>query len=478
MLLRRWFFLLLLPALAQPALAAEKPQKNVLVIVADDLGLQLGCYGDRQARTPNIDRLAGEGTRFTQAYCTTSSCSACRSVILTGRYNHATAHYGHEHGYNHFRTYEWMKSLPVGLSEAGYRTCSVGKYHVAPEAVYHFDHYYNQGIDGHNPVALAAAARKFLEEKDERPFFLYFCPYDPHRAGGEGGFANEKQHPGVTPVKLDPDKMKVPAWLPDRPEVRREWAEFLEAINRLDQGVGALMKALADTGHADDTLVMLLSDNGPPFPGAKTTLYQPGINLPLIVRRPDRRSPVVTDARVNFVDLVPTILEYAGVSPDKLAAVDPSRPKKAKQRGPGLQGRSFLGILDQQHPAGWDEIYASHTFHEITTYYPMRAILSGRYKYIFNVAHQLPYPFASDLYASPTWQGVLKRGDTMYGQRTVQAYIQRPRHELYDLQSDPGELKNLASDQQHSKTLEELQGKVRDWQQRTGDPWVSKWTYE
>ncbi|HEX3658715.1 MAG TPA: sulfatase [Pirellulales bacterium] len=467
-------FLLLFMAAAQSALAA---QNNVLVIVADDLGLQLGCYGDRQTRTPNLDRLAEGATRFTQAYCTTSSCSACRSVILSGRYNHATAHYGHEHGYNHFRTYEWMKTLPVALAEAGYRTCSAGKFHVAPEPVYHFERYYNK-VDGHNPVALAAEARKFLAEKDERPFFLYFCPFDPHRAAGAGGFANEKPHPGVTPVAFDPEKTTPPAWLPDRPEVRREWAQFLEAINRLDQGIGALLTALADTGHADDTLVMVLSDNGPPFPGAKTTLYQPGMNLPLIVRRPGQASPVVTDARVTFADLVPTILEFTGVSPEKMMAIDPTKPKKSKKRDLGLQGRSFLGILDQSHPDGWDEIYASHTFHEITTYYPMRAIISGRYKYIFNVAHQLPYPFASDLYDSPTWQGVLKRGDRLYGERSVQAYIQRPRHELYDLESDPGELKNLAADPQHAETLKKLQAKVRDWQTRTDDPWVSKWVYE
>ncbi|HEY5315070.1 MAG TPA: sulfatase, partial [Pirellulales bacterium] len=348
---------LLFMAIAQSAVAAQKApaaQKNVLVVVADDLGLQVGCYGDQQTRTPHLDRLAAGATRFTQAYCTTSSCSACRSVILSGRYNHATAHYGHEHGYNHFRTYEWMRTLPVALAEAGYRTCSVGKYHVAPEPVYHFERYYNQGIDGHNPVALAAAARKFLEEKDERPFFLYFCPFDPHRAGGAGGFANEKPHRGVTPVAFDPEKITPPAWLPEKPEVRREWAEFLQAINRLDQGIGALLTALADTGHADDTLVMVLSDNGPPFPGAKTTLYQPGINLPLIVRRPGQASPVVTDARVTFADLVPTILEFTGVSPEKMTAIDPTRPKKSKKRDLGLQGRSFLGILDQSHPDGWD----------------------------------------------------------------------------------------------------------------------------
>lgn len=473
-MLRRFALLaLVLAAAAHSAMAA---QKNVVVIVGDDLGLQLGCYGDTQTRTPNLDRLAAQGTRFTQAYCTTSSCSACRSVILSGRYNHATAHYGHEHGYNHFRTYEWMRTLPVCLAEAGYRTCSVGKYHVAPEPVYHFQQYASKGIDGHNPVAMAAAARKFLEEKDKRPFFLYFCPFDPHRAAQ--GFANEKPHEGVTPVAFDPEKITVPDWLPDQPETRREWAEYLQAVNRLDQGVGALSEALKQTGHADDTLLFFLSDNGPPFPGAKTTLYQPGMNLPLIVRRPGQTSPVVSDARVNWADIAPTIIEYAGLKPDAMMANDPDKPRKAKNRGLPLQGRSMLGILDQPHPQGWDELYASHTFHEVTTYYPMRAVISGKYKYIFNVAHQLPYPFASDLYESPTWQGVLKRGDSVYGQRSVQAYIQRPRHELYDLEADPGELRNLAADPQHAKLLAELQAKVRDFQQRSSDPWASKWTYE
>ena len=372
-MLRRSLACLLLLAVSQPFVArsALAAQKNVLVIVADDLGLQVGCYGDQQTRTPNLDRLAAEGTRFTNAYCTTSSCSACRSVILTGRYNHSTAHYGHEHGYNHFRTYEWMRSLPVCLAEAGYRTCSVGKFHVAPEPVYHFERYYSKGIDGHNPVAMAAAARKFLAEKDDRPFFLYFCPFDPHRAGTPDGFANSTRHAGVTPVTFDPDKIKVPSWLPDQPEVRREWAEFLQAINRLDQGVGALLTALADTGHAQDTLVFFLSDNGPPFPGAKTTLYQPGMNLPLIVRAPGQSSPGCHRSSRD--------LGRPGAHDPRIrrrqSREDGGRESRRSQAGrpctmPGLQGRSFFKILDQPHPEGWDEIYASHTFHEVTNYYP------------------------------------------------------------------------------------------------------------
>jgi N-sulfoglucosamine sulfohydrolase len=165
---------------------------------------------------------------------------------------------------------------------------------------------------------------------------------------------------------------------------------------------------------------------------------------------------------VTWADLMPTILDYAGAEgPDY-----------------GLHGRSFLDVLDEDNPAGWDQIFASHTFHEITMYYPMRVIRTRRYKYILNLAHALPFPFASDLYASDTWQGVLKRDDTMFGNRTVDAYLHRPWHELYDLKSDPHELVNLADDPAHAEILSKLQSHLRDWQRRTKDPWIVKYDYE
>jgi N-sulfoglucosamine sulfohydrolase len=465
----------LLLALAGSALAADTP-KNVVMIVADDLGFQLGCYGDPDSKTPNLDRLATQGTRFTQAYCTTSSCSASRSVMLTGLYNHQTAHYGHEHAESHFRTYDSIRSLPVMLAEAGYRTCSIGKYHLAPEPVYHFERYGNASspqAPGKNegPVQMAENAQAFIAEQDSRPFFLYFCTHEPHRAGA--GFGNERSAKGITPVVYDPAKLTLPDWLPDRLEAREEWADYLQAVNRVDQAVGALLRALDQTGHADDTLVLFLSDNGPPFPGAKTTLYQPGMNLPLLVRKPGQKPGVVCEARVNWTNLTPTILDFADVKPKP----QPVRGKKNPGSAP-LAGRSLLAVLEQPKPEGWNEIFASHTFHEIINYYPMRAVISGRYKYIFNVAHELPYPFASDLYASRTWQAVLKNQDSHYGRRTVEAYVHRPRHELYDLEADPGELNNLASDPKFAGQLQSLQTKVRSWQEQTNDPWASKWVYE
>lgn len=456
-----------LPAITAVAAGVERP-KNVVLYVVDDLGFQLGCYGDPVIKSPNLDRLAAEGTRFTRAFCTTASCSASRSVILSGQQNHANGQYGHEHGYNHFSSLESVKSLPVVLAGGGYRTCSIGKYHVGPEAVYHFERYANEGIGGaRNSVAIAENAKKYLEEKDDRPFFLYLCTSDPHRGGGPGEFGNpkpSKPYPGVTPVTYKPEEVPVPSWLPDIPEARQELAEYYQAVSRIDQGIGRLVEVLQETGHWNDTLILFLSDNGPAFPGAKTTLYEPGMNLPLIVRHPrQEKRGVATDAMVTWADLMPTILEYAGIAPPK---------------GHALHGRSFLGVLQEESPEGWNEIYASHTFHEITMYYPMRLIRTDRYKYLLNLAHPLPYPFASDLYASLTWQGVLKRGLDRYGKRTVEAYLQRPRHELYDLENDPDEIRNLAGDPAHAGVLSELQGKLKEWQARTKDPWVVKYKHE
>ena len=138
-----------------PADAADG-QKNVILYVVDDQGFQAGCYGNKAIKTPGLDRLAAAGTRFTRAYCTTASCSASRSVLMTGLYNHATGHYGHAHGYNHFSTYESVQTLPVILKEAGYRTCSVGKYHLAPRYVYEFETYRNTGVQGNRNSARMA----------------------------------------------------------------------------------------------------------------------------------------------------------------------------------------------------------------------------------------------------------------------------------------------------------------------------------
>jgi len=444
-------------------LPATGAARNVVMMVTDDQGLDAGCYGNPVIQTPSLDKLAGEGARFNYGFCTTSSCSASRSVILSGLYNHANGQYGHVHGIHNFHTFKWVRALPLLLADAGYRTCSIGKFHVQPEAMYHFERYANKGLKGgaRSAVQMAEHAEKFIRENDDRPFFVYLCTTDPHRSG-DGRFGNGREYPGVTEVVYDPKDIPVPSFLPDMPVVRKELAQYYQSISRADQGLGRLMQALKNTGHWDDTLIIYCSDNGSPFPGAKTTLYEPGMRLPVVVRSPDQKKRgLVNNALITFADFVPTILEYTG-------AKGPKYP---------LHGRSFLSILDETDPPGRDEIYASHTFHGVLNYYPMRVIRTRKYKYILNLAHQLPYPFASDLYASATWQEVMKTNQK-YGGRTIEAYIHRPRHELYDLEADPDELVNLASDPKHARLLGELQAKLRAWQKKTKDPWIVKYEYD
>lgn len=444
------------------AIAGAAP-RNVVLVVADDHGLDVGCYGGSDAKTPHLDALARESTRFTNAYCTVASCSASRSVILSGLQNHANGMYGLAHAEHNFHARPNVVGLPNLLRAAGYHSILVGKFHVQPEAQFHFDTELKDRIPGgaHNPVAMAERCREALAGPLDKPFFLYFCPTDTHRAAK--GFANEGPKPGVTPVVFDPKTVHLPPWLSDTPEAREEWADYLQAVSRLDQGVGKLVEVLKATGHWNDTLFIYCSDNGAPWPGAKTTQYESGTRLPLIVRSPDQKTHGgTTDAMVTWADLTPTILDFAHA------------------RGPGrkLHGRSFLSTLDDPHPKGWDETFGSHTFHEVTMYYPMRTIRTRKYKLIWNIAHPLEFPFASDLWGSKTWQGVLQRGDANYGKRTVAAYVHRPEFELYDIESDPGEINNLAASGSHAEVLADLKARLKEWQAATNDPWSIKYSHE
>ena len=472
--------------------AAERRRPNVVLIVSDDHGRgDLGCYGNPVIKTPNLDKLAAEGVRFTNAFCTTASCSASRSVILSGLYNHYNGQYGHQHAYHHFISFDRVRSLPVLLSQGGYRTARIGKYHVAPEDVYKFD----AALPGNSrsPVQMADNCREFFETgsrqrgagrmpanqgrdalatQDDRPFFLYFCTSDPHRGGGKAAdlphqpdrFGNRPQgYPGIEEVTYKPEDVIVPDFLPDIPECRAELAQYYQAVSRVDQGVGRLIAHLKKAGRYDNTVVLYISDNGIAFPGAKTTLYEPGMNLPCIVRTPRQKNKgIACDALVNYADLTPTILDLTGAMPADYE----------------FHGRSFKPVLERERVADWDTTYASHTFHEITMYYPMRVVRERRFKLIWNIAHGLEYPFASDLWASATWQGNLKRGNKHYGKRTIEAYLHRPKFELYDLESDPHEVKNLADDPQHKGKLEKMKARLKAFQKRTKDPWILKWDYE
>ena len=468
-----------LSAMLQSTCAARR---NIVLVVADDQGQDAGCYGNHVIQTPHLDALAADGTRFTHAFCTTASCSASRSVILTGIHNHANGHYGHAHRYHKFSSYADVPTLPVKLAEVGYRTAIVGKHHVLPETTYAFQ--IRPKVDSRNTVMMAEAARSTIEADDDRPFFLYFCTSDPHRGGGvvednpllPDRFGNVTEgYEGVSSVVYEPQHVIVPSFLPDTDVCRAELAQYYQSVSRVDQGFGRLIQILKAAGKYEDSLIIYISDHGIAFPGAKTNLYEPGMRSPCIVRTPDVEARgLVSNAMLSWVDLTPTILDFADALP---SPADSDRSsEKSRFR---IQGRSFLSIVGATRPDGWDEVYGSHTFHEITMYYPMRVVRERRFKLIWNLAYQLPYPFASDLWKAPTWQRQYQQGlDAKYGKRSVKDYIYRAQFELYDLQDDPDETQNLAGHPKHMATLERLKGKLRTFQRNTQDPWILKWDYE
>lgn len=483
------------------ALPCHAARPNVVLFVTDDQSPIAGCYGSPLIRTPHLDQLAAEGTRFTSAYATTASCSASRSVILTGLHNHANGQYGHTHDHHKFETFAHCAalSLPNQLKALGYRTAHIGKLHVAPEAVYAYDRVLPKTGGPHHSPAWVESCRPLFEERSDAPFFLTFWTHDPHRSGGVVESAPEElkpnrfgnpppgKHYGDTPeIAYDPAEVPVPDWLPDTPECRREIAQYYQSCTRTDLALGALVAALKEAGQYDNTIIVFTADHGMAFPGAKTTIYEAGLHVPFIVRMPGAKPGVVNDALISHADITPSVLDAAGGydrrtgGPKSLLPVDP--PGHQENPGPRFRryhGRSWLGLLGTTDATGWDEHLASHTFHEIQMYYPMRAIRDRRYKLIWNIASPLPYPFATDLWAASTWQAQYRQGkDARYGKRSVDSYIHRPAFELYDLANDPAESNNLADDPAQAERLEAMKSRLKAAQKRTGDPWALKWEYE
>lgn len=449
-----------------------KKRPNIILMVSDDHGREaLGCYGNPVIDTSNLDALAADGTRFTNAFCTSASCSASRSAILTGLHNHTNGTYGLTHGRNHFSCFDSVVTLPARMKAAGYRTGRAGKKHYAPEQLFPLDFNPGERPLDRDDIALAEECRAFIAE--EEPFFLYWCSFNPHRGPKNdeshpcrpNRFGNpDEDYPGDTERIYDEQEVVVPPFLSDTPEVRAELAQYYQSISRLDRGVGRLIEILKETGKYDDTLVIYLSDNGAAFPASKTTLYDPGMRLPCIVKTPhQQKTGMESDALITWLDLAPTLLDYAG--------------------GDGTEGTfhgaSFRAVAEEESPKNWrEEIYAAHTFHEVTNYYPMRIVRSKKYKFIWNIAHPLTYSFASDLWRSASWQAVVRDKPERFGVRMVDAYLHRPRFELYDLEADPDELVNLAERPGYEKTVGEYCEKIKRFQRETRDPWLHKWEYE
>ncbi|MEL7496000.1 MAG: sulfatase [Planctomycetota bacterium] len=493
---------------AEPADGVQQAERNIIFFITDDESPTLGCYGDRVAVTPHIDALAKDGVTFLNAFATTASCSASRSVVMSGLHNHKNGQYGHQHHFHKFDSYHNVVSLalPRVLANEGYRTARVGKYHVGPEAVYQFEK--KIPGNGRNAVMMAENCRSFITDADDRPFFLYFATSDPHRSGNRdensklelkpnlfGNKPDRGSHQGIKEVFYDPETIPIPKFLPDTPESRSELAQYYQSCSRIDQGLGRLIEILKEAGVYDKTLIVFTADHGMAFAGGKTTVYEGGLRVPFVVRDPyQKERGFKTDAMISHVDITPSLLDFAGgldaksngpkkwVDPDafwkkqNLFAAD-NRSGGNKFRS--YHGKSWLTCLQPDSQPARDEIFASHTFHEITMYYPMRVYRDRKYKLIWNIANGLDYPFASDLWIASSWQAQYQQGeDAMYGLKTVGQYIHRPRFELYDIANDPNEANNLAGKPEFESILREYQDKLKKMQKKLEDPWIMKWDYE
>jgi N-sulfoglucosamine sulfohydrolase len=443
---------------AAPATLAQTikaKQRNVLLLISDDQGLDLGCYGV-PIHTPCLDRLARESTLFTQGYAAVSSCSPSRAVINTGLYTHQNGMYGLQHDVHHQSLLPGIETLPSLMRGAGYATALVGKKHVGPDSAFPYEAELVPERSGVRDVReLAIAASSFIRASDDRPFFVTIAYSDPHRAAVDYG--NDHAWPDVKATRYDPRKVPVPSHLPDLPAVRMDLAEYYESVSRLDTGVGMILDDLATIGRADDTLVIFLSDNGRPFPGAKTNFYDPGLHLPLIIHAPGS-APSINKAMVSWVDIAPTILEWTGVAPP---AAYP------------LSGSSLFPLLGRQDDAQRDAIFASHDFHEINQYYPMRAIRTRTHSYILNLAHPLDYPIAGDVAGSPSWKAISADPSVLIGKRTQAAYLKRGAEELYDLARDPDELVNVVADPAYAAIKAALAERLRTVRAASKDPWLA-----
>lgn len=489
-MLPRLFYALLI-ALCLVRFVVPQKRKNVLLILADDGGFETGVYNNTVCQTPHLVELARRGVVFDRAFTSVSSCSPSRASLLTGLPQHQNGMYGLHQGVHNFQSFPQVRSLPGILAQHGIRTGIVGKKHVGPEVVYPFDFAHTEENNsilqvGRNITRIKHLVRKFLSANESKPFFLYVAFHDPHRCGhthpeygqfcekfGDGSIPGMGHMPDWTPQRYEPADVSVPYFVQDTPAAREDIAAQYTTVGRMDQGIGLVLRELEAAGFGDDTLVLFSSDNGVPFPSGRTNVYEPGIREPFIVYDPTRPSSAGkrSDAMVSLLDVTPTVLDWFGIQPPDYDIF--GKPVT-------LTGASVLPLVGAdgggEGVSGQERaVFASHSLHEATMYYPMRAVRSRGFKLIHNLGFKMPFPIDQDFYVSPTFQDILNRtreGRPLPWIKTLRCYYYRDQWELFDLDHDSREAVNLAEDPGHSAVLEALQTQLFKWQQITHDPWM------
>ncbi len=403
---------------------------HVMQITCHDMGRHLACYGIRTVHTPNLDALAAGGARFRNAFCVSPGCSPSRAALATGRYPHSNGVMGLTHS-----SFAWdlnpdERHVASTLGEAGYDTHLFGLQHVTTDVGrLGFGTVHGRGTSAQVSGEVVAFLRDIAPQS---PLYIEINLFEPHRPYDHGG--------------VQPDTslgVEMPAYLPDRPESREEMAALQGAIRAADEGIGAILSTLEESGLAGNTLVVFTPDHGIAMPRAKTTLYDPGIEIAMILRWPDggiSGGRIFSELASN-VDVLPTILEAVGVEgPDN------------------LQGRSFLPLLRGERYEPRDTVFAEKTFHSY--YDPMRAVRTDRYKYIRN----FETAFLSEV------PGDIQLGRIFRSSTELYSGTHHPDVELYDLRSDPLEQHNLAGAPECAEVERELERRLWGWMEETDDP--------
>jgi N-sulfoglucosamine sulfohydrolase len=415
---------------AQTGRGAQQRPPNIIFLVSDDQSEEdLGCSGNRAVHTPNLDRLAAEGMRFTHSFATSPLCSPNRSAIFTGCIGHLTAT-----SRLHAPLPDWEISFADLLQKAGYFAGAYRKVDQGPG----FDRRWNYiGKSGESFDEF------FSHAPAGKPFFLHVGFTDPHRPYKPGAFSPPH----------DPAKAVVPAYLPDCEESRKDIALYYDAIARMDAECGTILDILRRRNLEENTLVMFASDNGKPFARGKGTCYDPGLHCPLIARWPGRvKSGSVSHDLISHLDLPVTWLDAAGV-----------------EKGPKMQGRSFLDLMLGGKHVSRGEIFAERNWE--VYFDPMRCIRTPTHKLIFNAVPQLPYRPGHDKETGPAWQYYLKLAEQGKLSEIHMRLLDpsRPMYELYDLRDDPNEFHNRATDPACAKVLDDLKCRLSDWMHETND---------
>ena len=409
---------------------------NILIVIADDLNKDsVGVYGNKDVKTPNIDRLASQGMRFNLAYTSTAMCAPTRQQMYTGLYPVRSGAYP-----NHSKVKPGTKSLVHYLKALGYRVGLSGKRHFGPPSSFPFEQV-SQKVD-------AKAIREFVARDEKQPFCLLVTSNSPHVPWSAGDAS-----------QYDPGKLTIPPYWVDTPEMRESLTRYYAEITDLDREVGECMKILRETKQEDNTAMIFTTEQGAQYPGCKWTCYENGLNVGFIVRWPGQVKPgSVSDAMIHYVDVAPTLVEMAGGEAIK-----------------GLDGRTFLGVLRGKTKRHNSATYGVHTqmnaIGSPPTGYAVRSIRAGKWKYIMNLNHKVTFKNALTQNDKENyWASWVRTAKTdPKAARLVKRYLNRPAEQLYDLSKDPHELNNLAGREKQAKVKARLKQQLQDWMTSQGD---------